>query len=185
MNYSELGLTIKDLLEKAIKTVNSKNVDPDLRRLNLTVLLGEVGNAIYNKIFDMNAWDLDVLGAIGDGIPEQMYGGLAKIISDSVVIGGEALVASQIDAFIKTTIALAQKDATKIAADSNKRPQLKRELHGDTCQWCRRLSTGGRWIDEPSSEYFARHRDCDCRIFTRGYHSRNGELKNYVKPKDR
>lgn len=185
MNYSDLGLTIKERIQRLVDIINNPEVEPETRRMNLEILFREVGKAIYDKIFDMNAWDFDVPDAQGDGIPDQMYYGMAKIASDSVSTGGIVMVASQIDAFIKTSIALAQRDALQIAQDSNKGPQLKRTLHGKTCEWCRERSTNGGWISDPDATYFARHRACDCKIETRGYRSRNGELKNYVKPKDR
>ena len=60
MNYSDLGLTIKERVQKLVDIINNPEVEPEIRRLNMEILFREVGKAIYDKIFDMNAWDFDI-----------------------------------------------------------------------------------------------------------------------------
>lgn len=184
MDYSSLGDTVRAKIKKLVELISNPEVEPDTRRLNMEVLFRELGGAIYNKIFDMNAFDFDITDAKPQGIDDDMYYGMAKRASDAVSTGGKTLLDQQIDTFIAVTIAKAQGDAYQIAMQTAKRPQIKRELVSETCNWCKDKVTHG-WVSDPDSSLFSRHRDCDCRILTRGYRSRNGLLKNYVKPKDR
>lgn len=180
MDYSKLNRTIQEKVMAAVKVINNPEVDPDIRQLNQEILFREVGAAIYAKIYDMNAFDFDLQDTIGPGIDDRYYG-LAKVASGSVSTGTLGL-AAYVKNYLDNVTTKAQRDAMTNARQSGKRPTVTRSTVGDTCKWCQ--SKAGEYTD-PSPDVFKRHRECDCPIVTKGFRSRNGDLKNYVKPQDR
>lgn len=190
MDYSKLGELVIPQVKKMISTILNPEVEPSTRKKNLEILFAELGSAVYNKIFDMNAFDMDIPDATSSqkNVSDEMYSGMAKRMSDSVSQISPSVMDNFIytmtKAYVNATVAKAQRDAMEIATASNKKPEIKREMVSETCKWCASKVTHG-WIEDPDSSMFQRHRDCDCRILTRGYKSRNGLLDNYVKPKDR
>ena len=177
MNYSALtkGIVAKVLVGIAI--INNPEIEPEVRQRNMEIFLGEVGGAVYDKVYDMNAFDYEVEFTRGQGIGNRFVG-MAKIASDSVSAGGKNVVEQQVRNYLSQMAALAQEDATRTARENGKHPTVMRTTNGDTCKWCQSLA--GTYTNPPS-EVFARHRDCDCAIETRGYKSRNGLLQNYKK----
>lgn len=184
MNYADLGKDIRDQVVKLMDIINNPEIAPQVRQMNQEILWREVGNAMYNQIFDMNAFDFELPdGTKAQGVDENIYYGMAKETSDSVSTGGRDKVLQQVDAFINAIAGTAQRDAMNLANDLNKHPTVVRKTRGrKTCPWCESLA--GTYTD-PDSEVFKRHRGCDCLIITSGYKSRNGLLNNYIKPKDR
>ena len=180
MDYSKLTKTILDKVLRAMELINNPEIDPEVRQLNQEILFREVGQAVYAKIYDMNAYDLEIEYTKGVGM-DQRHFGMAKIASTSIVAGKLGLVDS-VKNFIDSTIATAQRDAAVTAKQSGKFPKVTRKVNGETCKWCNNLA--GTYTD-PRPEVFRRHRGCDCSIITEGYKSRNGLLDNYIKPKDR
>lgn len=176
MEYDQLAPSILDKLIEAMKLINNPEIDPEIRQLNQEILLREVGEAVYNKIYEMQAFDFEIEHTTGDGIDDR-YFGLSKVASDSISIGDIGLSVFAAN-FIANTIGKAEHDAVRNAKQSGKRPVVVRTLVGDTCKWCQQRA--GRYTD-PGPEVFQRHRACDCVIKTEGFRSRNGELQNYAR----
>lgn len=180
MDYSKLNRTITPKVLKALALINNPEIAPEIRQLNQEILFREVGSAVYAKVYDMNAFDMEIERTIGAGIDDRYYG-LAKVAAGTVstgVLGLEEYVQNYLD----TMASKAQGDAMFNARQSGKFPTVTRKMVGETCGWCESLV--GTFTD-PDSDVFKRHGGCDCAIITEGYRSRNGLLKNYVKPKNR
>lgn len=174
MDYTKFTKTITKQLEDAVKLINNPEISPEVRQLNQEILFKEVGQAVYDKIYDMNAFDMEVPHTKGAGIDSRHYG-MAKVASNSVSTGNLGLQ-EYIKNYIDNTIGKAQKDAMTNARQSGKRPKVTRTEHADACQWCRSLAGS---YEDPPADVFARHGGCGGHIITEGYKSRNGELKNY------
>jgi hypothetical protein len=180
VDYAGLNNTIEKKVLAALKLINNPEIDPEIRQLNQEILFREVGASVYAKVYDMNAFDFEIEHTRGPGIDDRYYG-LAKVSSASVSAGtlGLALLVRN---YLDTMASKAQQDAVRNARDSGKYPTVTRKMNGETCDWCESLA--GTYT-KPDSEVFKRHRGCDCSIITEGYRSRNGLLKNYVKPSER
>lgn len=178
MDYHKLNATIVNKVIKAMLLINNPEIAPDVRQLNQEILFREVGAAVYAKVYEMNAFDFEIEHTTGPGIDDR-YFGMAKIASGSVATGTLALD-QQVRNFLDTSTAKAQFDASKTAKESGKRTKIIRKMNGETCAWCESLAGS---YENPDSEVFKRHRDCDCSIITEGYRTRNGLLDNYVKAK--
>lgn len=182
MDYSKFNRTIIDQVMEAVKLINNPEITPEVRQLNQEILFREVGNAVYSKVYDMNAFDFEIEHTVGAGIDNRHYG-LAKVASGSVstgILGLEEYVKNYLD----YAAGAAQHDAMTTARQSGKHPTATREVTGSkSCDWCKRKQ--GTNVPDPPAAFFHRHGGCDCAIITKGYKSRNGLLDNYVKPKDR
>jgi hypothetical protein len=176
MDYTELAYQLTPKLLEAIAVLNNPEIAPDVRQLNQEILLREVGKAVYNKIYEMNAFDMEIPHTIGSGIDER-YFGMAKVASNSVSTGKGGLE-EYIRNYLQNTTAKAQQDAMYNAMQSGKRPTVTRIESPTACRWCR--SKAGTFVD-PDGEVFARHGGCRGKIITSGYNSRNGTLNNYKK----
>lgn len=180
MDYAKLNKTILAKVLKALAIINNPEIAPEVRQLNQEILFREVGTALYAKVYDMNAFDFEIERTRGPGIDDRYYG-LAKVASASVATGALGLD-EYVKNYLDTMSSKAQMDATKNARQSGKFPTVTRKMVGETCKWCESLA--GTYT-KPDSEVFRRHGGCDCAIITEGFRSRNGQLSNYVKPKDR
>jgi hypothetical protein len=180
VDYGIFTPTVLNKVMEAMALINNPEIDPEVRQRNQEIMLRQVGQQIYAKIYDMNAFDMEIPHTTGPGIDDRYYG-LAKVASNSVAAGSVGVL-DYVKNYIDSTIAKAQQDAVKNAFQSGKYPTVVREIVKETCPWCREKA--GEYVDPPS-DVFHRHSGCDCRITTAGYNSRNGLLKNYVKPKDR
>lgn len=182
MDYHRLNDTIIDKVMRAIALINNPEIDPEVRQLNQEILFREVGSAVYNQVYDMNAFDFEIEYTRGLGIDDRYYG-LAKVAAASVATGALGL-REYARNYLDTMASKAQNDALRNARQSGKHPTATRRVTGaKSCDWCR--GKQGENVTDPPSEFFHRHGGCDCSIFTEGYRSRNGLLNNYVKPKDR
>lgn len=183
MNYAGLNETIIDKVLATIRLINNPEIAPETRQRNQEILLREVGIAIYNQVYDMNAFDFEIEHTRGLGIDDRYYG-LAKVASGSVSTGNVGL-AEYVRNYLDYAATKAQEDAYKNAHESGKHPKVTRLMNGkETCDWCK-ARQGVYTGDNIPPEVWQRHGGCDCSIFTEGFRTRNGELKNYVKPKDR
>lgn len=180
MDYAKLNRTILEKVIRAMKLINNPEIAPEIRQLNQEILFREVGVAVYAKVYDMNAFDFEIEHTKGVGIDDRFYG-LAKVASASVSAGALGLE-EYVKNYLDNAASKAQRDAMVMAKESGKHPRVIRTTNGDTCKWCR--SMAGE-TSNPTSEIFRRHGGCDCNIRTEGYRSRNGLLKNYVKPQNR
>jgi hypothetical protein len=174
MNYADLIKTIKPQLLAAIAIINNPEIAPEVRQLNQEILLREVGKSVYDKIYEMNAFDFEIEHTKGTGIDERYYG-LAKVASNSISTGGKGLD-EYVDNYLVSMASKAQHDSVKNARQSNKHPTVRRTESGDACKWCR--SMAGTHTN-PSSDVFKRHGGCEGKIVTEGFRTRNGELSNY------
>lgn len=176
MNYADLIKSISPQVMAAIKIINNPEIAPEVRMLNQEILLREVGQSIYNKVYDMNAFDFDIQHTRGTGIDDR-YFGMAKVASSSVSTGSKGLE-EYVNNYLVSSAAKAQQDAFKVAKQTRKFPTVKRTESGDACKWCRsKVDT----YTNPGSDVFARHGGCEGKIVTEGYKSRNGQLNNYKK----
>lgn len=176
MDYSQLNDTIVKKVMAALALINNPEIDPEIRQLNQEILFREVGAAVYNKVYEMNAFDFEIEHTKGVGMDDRHFG-LAKVASASVATGAlglDLLVRN----YLNTAASKAQHDAVRNAKQSGKRTRVTRKMHGETCDWCESLA--GTY-ENPDSEVFKRHRGCDCSIETEGYRTRNGLLNNYAK----
>lgn len=180
MDYSKLTDTILAKVLAVMALINNPEIDPETRQLNQEILFSQVGAAVYAKVYDMNAFDYEIEHTTGPGIDDRHYG-LAKVASGSISTGAVGL-SDYVRNYIDGTIAKAQQDATTNAHQSGKHPTVRRSVNGETCKWCNGLA--GEYTNPPN-EVYRRHRGCDCSIVTQGFRSRNGQLANYIKPKDR
>lgn len=176
MNYTKLSDTIIDKVLGAMALINNPEVAPEVRQMSQEILLREVGKAVYDKVYNMNAYDMEISHTVGNGIDDRYYG-LAKIASDSVSAGNQGFD-DYVKNYLDTAISAAQGDAFKNAQESGKRPTVTRSIVSESCPWCDNLA--GTYTD-PGPDVFRRHRGCDCRIETSGYKSRNGLVNNYTK----
>ena len=172
MNYGSLASTVDQDLIEAVKAILNTEVDPETRRFNLEILLRESGEKIYQVIYDMNAWDMEIEFTQGAGINDNYYG-LAKNLSDSISLGGSEKAMAEFELWLQDVIHKAQYDAFRMAGENGKYRVATRTERGDCCDWCR--AHVGTFI-EPSSEVFAQHEHCRGEIRTSGWKSRNGTL---------
>lgn len=180
MDYSIFTSTILKKVIAAMLVINNPEIAPDIRQRNQEILFQTVGSQVYAKIYDMNAFDFQIENTIGAGIDDRFYG-MAKVASASVATGTLGLD-EYVKNFIDNTIGMAQRDAVTTAREYNRRTVVTRTESADCCKWCR--SKAGTF-ENPDSSVYQRHGGCDGKIITKGFRSRNGELKNYVKPIDR
>lgn len=82
-NYAALIDTILPSVRYAVAVINNPEIQPEVRQRNQEILLREVGQAIYEKIYDMNAFDMEIEHTKGTTIDDR-YFGLAKVLSDGV-----------------------------------------------------------------------------------------------------
>lgn len=172
MNYGELATTIEPELREAVETILNPEVDPETRRFNLEILLRESGQKVYQVIYAMNAYDMEIEFTTGDGINDNYYG-MAKNLSDSIILGGNDKVWAEFDLWLQDVIHKAQMDALDAAGENGKYRGVTRIERGDCCEWCR--AHVGTFI-EPSPEVFGQHEHCRGEIRTFGWKSRNGRL---------
>lgn len=169
MNYDKLSATIIDDLKTEIDIINNPEINPETRRMNLEIVLREIGEQVYDVIYSMNAFDMEIDFTEGLGINDAYYG-LAKNISDSIVTGGKTDVQSQIEEWLSNQVLKAQYDAFWNARDYDKHPTVTRTASLSCCDWCREVV--GTHVD-PVSDVFRRHKNCRCEIRTSGYKSKN------------
>ena len=172
MNYGELASTIEPELREAVETILNPEVDPETRRFNLEILLRESGQKVYQVIYAMNAYDMEIEFTTGDGINDNYYG-MAKNLSDSITLGGNDKVWAEFELWLQDVIHQAQMDAFYTAGENGKSRGVTRTERGDCCEWCR--AHVGTFI-EPSPEVFGQHEHCRGEIRTFGWKSRNGRL---------
>lgn len=180
MDYSKFNKTIARKLLAALAIINNPEIAPAIRQINQEILFKEVGDAVYAKVYDMNAFDFQIQHTTGPGMDNRHFG-LAKKASASVSAGVLGMD-EYVNNFLDSAASKAQGDAFNTARESRQFPRVTRRTVGETCKWCQSLA--GTYTNPPS-DVFARHGGCDCEIRTEGFKSRNGLLNNYVKPQDR
>lgn len=86
-DYGKLANSLTPKVLEGIKLLNNPEIAPDTRQLNEEIFLREVAKAVYEKTYEMNAFDMDIAHTKGDGIDDRYYG-MAKVASNSVSTGG-------------------------------------------------------------------------------------------------
>lgn len=86
LDYGKAARSLAPKVLEGIKILNNPEIAPDTRQRNQEIFLREVGNAIYHKTYEMNAFDMQIEHTKGDGIDDRYYG-MAKVASNSVSTG--------------------------------------------------------------------------------------------------
>lgn len=173
MNYSKLADTIDPKVQAAVDEIMNPEIDPEIRQFNLEILLREVGDKVYEVIYAMNAYDMEIEFTTGSGITDSYYG-MAKNLSDSISLGDKNQTKALLDLWIEEQILKAQKDAYDMAGEFGKYRVATRTEPANCCPWCR--AHVGTFV-EPTSEVFRKHANCRGVIETSGWKSYNGKLK--------
>lgn len=85
-DYGALARSLYPKVSAAVAQLNNPEIAPDTRQLNQEIFLREVAKAIYDKTYEMNAFDMQIEHTKGDGIDDRYYG-MAKVASNSVSTG--------------------------------------------------------------------------------------------------
>lgn len=85
-DYGKLARELYPKVAAAVALLNNPEIAPDTRQLNQEIFLREVAKAIYDKTYEMNAFDMQIEHTKGDGIDDRYYG-MAKVASNSVSTG--------------------------------------------------------------------------------------------------
>lgn len=86
LDYRRKAQELMPKVMAAVKLLNNPEIQPETRQLNQEILFREVAKAIYDKTYEMNAFDMDIAHTKGVGIDDRYYG-LAKVVSGSVSTG--------------------------------------------------------------------------------------------------
>lgn len=86
LDYGKAANALAPKVLDAIALLNNPEIQPETRQLNQEIFLREVATAIYNKTYEMNAFDMEIEHTQGPGIDER-YFGMAKVASNSVSTG--------------------------------------------------------------------------------------------------
>lgn len=86
LDYGKKAAELMPKVMQAVQIINNPEIAPDIRQRNQEILLREVGKAIYDKTYEMNAFDMDIEHTKGIGIDDRYYG-LAKTVSNSISTG--------------------------------------------------------------------------------------------------
>lgn len=175
MNYVALNKTIINEVMAAIAIINNPEISPEIRQLNQEILLREVGQAVYEKVYGMNAYDFQIEHTTGPGMDDR-YFGMAKIASASISTGSLGL-ADTVRTYLNNVTTQAQSHAFKNAKESGQHPILTWVPNADACKYCR--SKAGKHAN-PNASHFSFHDGCTCSCITEGYRSRNGQLNKYA-----
>ena len=85
-DFSKLASDLLPKVSAAVAILNNPEIAPDTRQLNQEIFLREVAKAIYDKTYEMTAFDMDIEHTKGNGIDDRYYG-MAKVASNSVSTG--------------------------------------------------------------------------------------------------
>lgn len=86
LDYGKAANALTPKVLAGIKLINNPEIEPETRQRNQEIFLREVGKAIYDKTYEMNAFDMDIAHTKGAGIDDRYYG-LAKVVSNSISTG--------------------------------------------------------------------------------------------------
>lgn len=86
LDYGKAANALYPKVAAAVKLLNNPEIEPDTRQLNQEIFFREVAKAIYDKTYEMNAFDMDIEHTTGSGIDDRFYG-MAKVSSNSVSQG--------------------------------------------------------------------------------------------------
>ncbi len=86
LDYGKAANALAPKVLEGVKILNNPEIEPDTRQRNQEIFLREVAKAIYDKTYEMNAFDMDIAHTKGEGIDNRYYG-MAKVASNSVSTG--------------------------------------------------------------------------------------------------
>lgn len=87
LDYAKRANALTPKVLEGISILNNPEIEPDTRQRNQEIFLREVAQAIYDKTYEMNAFDMEIPHTKGSGIDDRYYG-MAKVASNSVSTGG-------------------------------------------------------------------------------------------------
>ena len=141
-----------------------------------------VGSDFYVQMFGASSEVFDTMALSSMGYDEM----LAQVERLGTKLVRNYALDYEIDPIVKdfydSVLGKAMNEAFSNALSLDKHPTLTRSIVGETCSWC--IARQGTFVN-PDSEYFSRHRDCDCLLVVSGYNTRNGVLNNYVKKEEK
>lgn len=179
MDFSILIARIEPKLRRMALILNDTSINPTLRRTAHRTVLESLGQVIYNKAYDMTAWDFEIPETLGKIFDRDIAAGLARNLSDSIATGNKVSITEQLPLYANKAALAAQADASVTAQGLGKYTVLKVSLgRKKDCNWCI-LRAQRSPIYNPSPIDFGRHDGCDCFLEAQGFRSRNGEVKNY------
>lgn len=177
MDFQILVREIEPKLKRLARILNDPSVNPTLRRAAHRSALETIGQLVYDKAYNMTAWDYEIAETLGRIFDREIAAGLAMKLSNSIATGDSLPIEEQLPTFLSVATGAAQFDATDTAGTLGKYRRVTRRLRGKgDCDWCR--SMAGVYTN-PGPEVFRRHNKCDCHIEAEGFKSRNGEVQNY------
>ena len=86
LDYGKKANELAPKVLEGIKLINNPEIEPETRQRNQEIFLREVSKAIYEKTYEMNAFDMEIPHTTGPGIDDRYYG-MAKVASNSVSTG--------------------------------------------------------------------------------------------------
>lgn len=86
MDFGKKSRSLAPKVLEGIKLINNPEIEPETRQRNQEIFLREVGKAIYDKTYEMSAFDMEIAHTTGPGIDDRYYG-MAKVASNSVSTG--------------------------------------------------------------------------------------------------
>lgn len=87
LDYGKAANKLTPKVLEGIRLLNNPEIEPETRQRNQEIFLREVAKAVYDKTYEMNAFDMDIAHTKGVGIDDRFYG-MAKVASNSVSTGG-------------------------------------------------------------------------------------------------
>lgn len=86
LDYGKAADALYPKVAAGVKLLNNPEIEPETRQRNQEIFLREIAKAIYDKTYDMNAFDMEIEHTTGSGIDDRYYG-MAKVASNSVSQG--------------------------------------------------------------------------------------------------
>lgn len=87
LDYGKKARELTPKVLEGIRLINNPEIAPETRQRNQEIFLREIATTIYEKTYEMNAFDMDIAHTKGEGIDDRFYG-MAKVASNSVSTGG-------------------------------------------------------------------------------------------------
>lgn len=166
-------------VQRLIALLNDPSVDPALRKKAMAAVLNGISSNINSKVYEMSAFDFQISETSAPAIDTRYGDGLAGKVSDSIASGGFDTEKDRVGLFVAMAVTTAVAAASVTARDLGQYTTLQRfTRNGGDCEWCIGQAARGV-IRNPQPIDFGRHKGCDCLLESKGFGSRNGEVKNY------
>lgn len=86
LDYGKKANELAAQVLEGVRLLNNPEIEPETRQRNQEIFLRQVAQAIYDKTYEMNAFDMEIPHTKGAGIDDRFYG-MAKVASNSVSTG--------------------------------------------------------------------------------------------------